>query len=319
MNSHRLLVFLLAFVAAAFVHSSTLFSISTARKVISIDSQTGTISSLGTTIIPYVVWQSSSAVDDQANILYSVGYSLSGAYSLLGFNLRNNASLEIVLPLPFSKGSIINRVFWDLNKLTRELLITGPCPSDATANCLIKFSPQNRNWNPLFQIDDLGSTNSISLSVFTELSSSEVIVVDGDVNNQVLFVVNAINGESFKLPLSDIILYSLEYDSVSQNLFAIASKEQNGKFALYFVQIDSQTGTFSLISPIASYIDAFTQVATISPKDRRLYALLTNSTQPFPYTSYDLVTLDIDTGKLVSAVPAFCVASECPITIVAPF
>jgi len=314
-SSLSLLFFLAAVLSPLSVRAEDLlFGVDAGSTPIVFDTRSFTPSVLTNTSIPYSLWQHPATCDPSNGVFYIVGYDLnSRSYFALGINIKTG-ELDTQLRLPFSAGPIINKgVFLNFNNPTKELLITGPCSDNISHHCVISVATDTGSWIEISRIE-VGTDSSGALSAFDPVNGIEYIILsEGNSNQQTLMGVNVRDRSIRRTTINGGNVFStLHYDPQTRSLFGMGFNQNQ---SLSIMQIDPRSDSnIKIVAALPKYKKILGSMAALNNGSHRLYTFLTNSDQSFPYISYEFVSLDLNTGNILSAVAA-CTSTTCPISI----
>jgi len=237
-----------------------------------------------------------SAIDTKQNIFYVVGLNrVTGSYDLVGISLVDG-SVALRLELPFAKREYIGLgQYVDVDVNTGDVIVAGHTTTDGTTHQIFRIVPNTQNITQLGEFDGkdmIGGRSAIDYvngSVYYEHhqpGKEGYVLVRFDLNS----------GQVESAVAVQYYLQTLEFDPKTGLIVGFGLDEN-----LYrvLVKYDPSSQEFTKGPIIPDYGVLLNSLSAIDVQERRLFGLLrSNGTTGF------LVSVDIDSGTLVTSAPA---------------
>jgi len=281
-------------------------------QLVSIDPATAVTTNIGTGIDSDYDAQGLATIDDKNGIFYLIVTDSENNVLLIGLSL-DDGTVTKQIPLPFSAGGFIGvGQSVNIDPTSGDIFVSGRDPSVNNQHRIYRIDMATGTLTPLATvafIDVLGAS-----SVYDP--KNKVLWLMFGTNTSInLFGYNVTNGKLLWNINDDVYnLETMDFDPETGLIYGIGLKVINDSYASRtVVTLNSATGEFNVIAVIDK--DQFWIIdggaSALDWTNRVLYCYL----QPRGPESnpFDLVGVDMATGKLVNGAPAACTdPGACP-------
>eukprot|EP01006_Ploeotia_vitrea_P040468 TRINITY_DN66427_c7_g7_i1.p1 TRINITY_DN66427_c7_g7~~TRINITY_DN66427_c7_g7_i1.p1 ORF type:complete len:340 (-),score=45.09 TRINITY_DN66427_c7_g7_i1:140-1159(-) len=274
--------------------------------------------------------QGLSSIDDRRGIYYFIGRNLTAHdIHLIGVSTDTGNVLSQT-PLPFLRESFIGvGEYVNTNSETGHCYCTGRSDDGSETHELWDVDPFTHKKKLIANVGDKSKIEVLGgLAVYDPSFGVEWVQLARNDTGRLFvrfygydvktgFLVNIIDDE--------YNMATMAYDQNTQRIFGIGGTREQGKIVLRLVRFDSETGQFHVIGDIPGYHGFMGSEFTINHRARKAYGFMTKfqgansrhvyrrgEKMPAAQMSFDLVTISLDTGKVLHTVEYCSEIFACP-------
>jgi len=308
MNNILYLVFFFC-LSFAICTSSGLFGLSEDVQLVSIDPTSYKVITIGDKIENITQAQSLATIDNARGIFYFVGYdNVKLQTVLIGLLLKDGSiASNVVLPLEsyFYVGA---GQTCDVDPNTGDVIVTGRDASKDDDHNVLRVNPSTlsiKSLNTFPGTDILGgfsAYDSIHNLEYLEMSKDGVLTI---------YAYNTVSGElASQRKVSTLFnIQTLVFDPTSGLFYGIGRNTSSGDAVRTLLSYNGITGEYKQISALPGYYLIKAGETTLDVKGRRLFVFMTHVNDQ---NNYELVSINIDSGKIIASIPACADAAVCP-------
>lgn len=300
------------------VHAGTLYALGQDAQLMSVDPQSFKTTNIGKPVESISFGVNLASMDTKNSIYYYVGYQWAKQQVLLvGVSLKDG-SVVGTLPLPFAYSNNtqsrtqLHVQFVDVDPNSDGVYVTGQLDaSPTTTTVVVRASIRT---NTYVQVADI-KRPFVDIADYSVLDYGKNIlyveIADHNEGAYYLTGVDVKNGTLTKSLENDYELEAAVYDPVSGLVYGFAYNDtydvQNRRV---FASLDMQAGDYREIAPLDGYDYVYAYaLSAFDVKGRKISVLL----RPYAPVFYnDLLTIDVDSGKVTSRKVNACYDSTCP-------
>jgi len=278
-------------------------------QLVRIDPKTGGTTNIGQPIDNDYDAQGLAAIDDKKEVIYLVVTDDTNHVILLGLSL-NDGSIKTNIKLPFNAGTFVGvGQSVNLDPVTGDLFVSGRDPSVANKHQIYRVSIASGALTPIASIggedvlDGISTYDSINKVLWIEFATNTTINLYGfDVTSGKLL---------FNIVDDAFNMETMDFDPVTGLIYGIGLTLKNDTYAFRtVVSLNSKNGQLKQIAVVDKdeYYIIDGSAGALDITNRIIYCFL----QPRGSDSnpFDLVGVDIRSGKVVNGSPVGCADSE---------
>eukprot|EP00294_Goniomonas_avonlea_P013730 CAMPEP_0114559526 /NCGR_PEP_ID=MMETSP0114-20121206/10965_1 /TAXON_ID=31324 /ORGANISM="Goniomonas sp, Strain m" /LENGTH=348 /DNA_ID=CAMNT_0001744995 /DNA_START=14 /DNA_END=1060 /DNA_ORIENTATION=+ len=312
-----------------------LYGTNTAGQLEAVDPSTANYTAFGTSLTSLMLIQSQglTTVDAANNILYAAVLNQTAMdYELVAMNI-DSGEVSVIAKLPVGVAVFVGvGMYIQFDSKTGDVIVVGHISN--TQHEVFRVTPKDGKVVNVASFGDMDILGGASGFVPTE--STLVMMVALNVSGTVRLDLQQIDVKTSKVypPVSDVdYMESLSFDEKTNHLFGLGLTSHNGSYVRTLVKLEPNSGNQTIVANIPGYFVMSSNVQGLCTIGRKLFVLLQKgaswadpekipiatvaANMPFfaqlgADQSMYLVTIDLDTGKVVSEAKACEQLIDCP-------